>query len=510
MNPNSASRSTQFKVGIFTLLGLLLIGGISVYVNHRPFWWRPCQLVKINVDDATGLKTKSPIRSLGLEIGFLDSVDLKETHVTLAICITAPVQVLPATRAYIRGEGFLGDKFVELKPVKYIGSYPGGKNQEDDEDDSAVPAVAPVATPTQHSKAGPLRIMDWLIPAAHAESLVEENADAADPEPTPSKAPVVRSAQGGGREIPVGENSQDIQALVSKVDGLVGEMTGLTKNLREGISPDELRQTLRQLNKTLENASKTLSPEGGLNQTAQRTLAKLEDAIEQLRDMMTRINKGEGSLGMLLNDPVYAEEIKKALKNVNKILNKVGDFRFQVDIYVQQLNAFSGTRGGGTIAIWPDNTRYYLLGASSDPRGNTTITQTQTVAGSVSTSTTTTQTAENSIRITGMLGKTYLRNRLDFSVGFLYGDGCVSVKTNIGPSDHVEWAYLRDDVYGLQNNGGIADRLSAVVHPIPYFRTIYLSAAMEDFRKVNGHYNFFYGAGVSFDDDDIKLLFTLK
>ena len=33
---------------------------------------------------------------------------------------------------------------------------------------------------------------------------------------------------------------------------------------------------------------------------------------------------------------------------------------------------------------------------------------------------------------------------------------------------------------------------------------------MEDFRKVQGHTNFYYGAGVTFDDEDIKLLFTLK
>src|SRR5262249_6208201 len=85
------------------------------------YWWRPCQLVHIAVEDATGLKTKSPIRSLGLEIGYLNSYELSDSHVDLAICITAPVEVLPATRAYIRGEGFLGDKFVELKPVRYLG-----------------------------------------------------------------------------------------------------------------------------------------------------------------------------------------------------------------------------------------------------------------------------------------------------------------------------------------------------------------------------------------------------
>src|SRR5690606_16195323 len=113
MNPSQASSATKFKVGIFTLVGLFLIGATTVFVNDRPYWWRPCHLVHINVEDATGLKTKSQIRSLGLEIGYLKSVTLSETHVRLGICITAPVEVLPSTRAYIRGEGFLGDKFVE-------------------------------------------------------------------------------------------------------------------------------------------------------------------------------------------------------------------------------------------------------------------------------------------------------------------------------------------------------------------------------------------------------------
>ena len=331
--------------------------------------------------------------------------------------------------------------------------------------------------------------------------------DNPSPAPTPAR---VRHNRQGEREIPVGENAQDIQALVSKVDSLVGEMTGLTKNLREGISPDELRQTLRQLNKTLENASKTLSPEGGLNQTAQRTLAKLEDAIEQLRDIMTRINRGEGSVGMLLNDPTYAEEIKKALHNLNKLLNKVGDFRFVLDIHIQQLNAYSGTRGGGSLAIWPTTSHYYLLGLDSDPRGTTTITQTYTTAGNVTTSTYSVATQANSLRLTGMVGKTLLQGRLDFSVGFLYGDGTGSVKANFGPADRIEMFSLRDDIYGLQNNGGIANRVSAIAHVIPFFPNLYLTAAMEDFRKVNGLFNFYYGGGISFDDEDIKLLFTLK
>jgi phospholipid/cholesterol/gamma-HCH transport system substrate-binding protein len=487
MNPAHATKTTQFKVGAFTLLGLLMIGIISVYVNDRPFWWRPCQLVRISVEDATGLKTKSPIRSLGLEIGFLRSVDLTETHVSLGICITAPIEILPTTRAYIRGEGFLGDKFVELKPVRYIG------------------AQVQDASPTSSSHT----MLDFnLISSAYA----------ADPTPGASpevnvggaeNATVVRNA-GGGREIPVGENSQDIQQLVNRVDGLVNEMTGLTQNLRQGINPEELRETMRQLNKTLENASKTLSPEGGLNQTAQRTLSKLEDAIEQLRDMMTRVNRGEGSIGMILNDPSYAEQIHEALDNLNHLLNKANHIRLVLDMGAEELVAYGGGRGFFRLGIWPNSDRYYLLGISVDPRGSTVITNTTTTAGGLSTSTSTTQNTQNALLFTAMLGKTFFLGRLDLSAGVLHGDGTASLMTNLGPTGHIEKFMIRDDLYSLPNNAGVADRLTFQVHPISYFENVYVKAGMEDFREVNGKADYLYGVGVQFDDEDFKFLLSLK
>src|SRR6185436_4694493 len=122
---------------------------------------------------------------------------------------------------------------------------------------------------------------------------------------------------------------------------------------KQAINPEQLRDTMKQLNRTLENASKTLAPEGGLNRTAQRTLAKLEDSIEQLRDMMTRVNKGEGSIGMLVNDPSYAEEIRRAIRNVNKLLSKVGDVRFVVDLGGGLMPAYGGGRGYFNLGIWP-------------------------------------------------------------------------------------------------------------------------------------------------------------
>lgn len=456
MNSAQSPLSTRIKVGIFSLLGLALIGVSTVVVNDKPFWLNACQLVHINVEDGTGLRAKSGVRSLGIEIGYLKTVELTETFVRLGICITAPVEVMPDTRAYIRGEGFLGDKFVELKPVKYVGGSSSAK---------------PLGT----------KLWDLAFPSAYAEE-----------EP--------------GKQIPVGKGSgQDMQQMMQRVDTLVNEMTGLTTNLKTAINPEELRQTMRQLNKTLENASRALAPEGGLNQTAQRSLAKLEDAIGQLRDIIARVNRGEGSVGMVLNDPVYAEEMRLAIRNINQLLSRVGGIRFVADLGGETHPAYDGGRGWFKLQIYPEEDRYYLIGGAVDPRGRLSIVDTTTEVGGQATTVRTTQVEQGGLTITAMLGKIFLR-RLDLSAGVLNGDGAASVALRLWIHGREDMLVARADVYSRGQGQPFNVRLSGRVK-LPL--NVYLTGGFESLRKVNGRTAYFYGAGVSFDDQDIKMLFAL-
>lgn len=494
MNTTQSSFATRFKVGIFTLAAFILIVVVTLAINDKPYWWRPCQLVQISVEDATGLKTKSSIRSLGIEIGYLKSVNLSETHVILGICITAPVEVLPTTKAYLRSEGFLGDKFVELKPVKYLEGSHLDSDKPDREKGSREGEEAPRFLQTG-------KLESWLN-RVRLEFVVFREALAEEENP-PKEG---KRETKGGREIPVSGESQDVQHLVGRVDDLVSQMTGLADNLKQAINPEDLRRTMKQLNQTLENASKTLSPDGGLNQTAQRTLAKLEDAIEQLRDQLTRVNKGEGSVGMLLNDPTYAEEIRQAIRNINHLLNKVSDVKFVVNLGGELMTGYNGGRGWFNLAIWPNKERYYLLGISSDSRGQISNMTVVTTAGGITTTTQTQTTNQTSLLFTGMLGKIFF-DRFDGAVGVLYNDAAASLSIRLGPTGAEERIQLKNDVYVRNSASGINDRITLIAMPHP---NVYLVGGIESFSSHNGQTPLIFGGGITFTDEDIKLLFALK
>lgn len=474
MNINDANLGMRIKVGVFTILGVLLIGAITVFVNDRPFWWRGCNLVHINVPDATGIKTKSPVRSLGIQIGYLKSIGLTEEYVRLGICITAPVEILENTKAYIRGEGFLGDKFLELKPVHYLGEQ---KNIRNDLFPKEIKVVS--------------SLFDFFIPSASAEE-----AQAAPT--TPAK-----------KDIPLENSGKGAQQLIGEVNTLVGELTDLTKEIKGA----KLQETISQLNKTLQSAEKTLSSDGGLTSTAQRTLQKLEDAISQLRDVVSRVNEGKGSVGKLLNDPIYAEEILSAIRNINSLLGKVSGMRFLVNVGADYINAYSGARSWFQVGIYPTYDRYYLLGITVDPRGKLTTVTTATTVGSTTSTSETTQIEQGGILLTGMLGKVFWR-RLDLALGVLHGDGAVSASVYFGSFGEEERLQLRNDVYYRSNINANAKlihfRTRAIWFPSqsPYLRSLYVSAGVETFRKVNNKFAYSVGAGLSFDDQDIKMLFS--
>ena len=532
-NPSDAGMSTKLRVGIFAFLGIVLLGAVTVFVNDRPFWWRPCNLVHINVEDATGLKIKSPVKSLGLQIGYLKGVELSETRVRLAICVTAPVELLPETRAYLRADGFLGDKFVELKPVRYLGEAvenEGKKGAVDSAPESSgkssgrstgsvqqgSPALEdnsdelPFQKSIREGQGARIPLKEVGVPHAALWLLEQMVPDARAQEERP--AGVTRRS---GREIPVGEQSQDVQHLVSQVDSLVGEMTSLTNNLKQTFNPGELRDTIQKLNKTLENASKTLSPEGGLNTTAQRTLAKLEDAIEQLRDIMSRVNRGEGSVGMLLNDPVYAQEIREAIRNINRLLGRAGGFRFNINIGSQSISAYEGSRGFFQLSLYPEPSRYYLLGVALDPRGSRTVTTTTTEVAGVATTEVETKLikgAGGSLQITGMIGKVFAK-RLDLSVGAWSGDGTATAAIRLGLNGAEEMLVLRNDLYSNHaSDSGLDYRGTILFRPLYHsrvFNSVTLQAGVEALTRVNGTLPVFFGANLAFDDDDIKMLLAL-
>ena len=137
---------------------------------------------------------------------------------------------------------------------------------------------------------------------------------------------------------------------------------------------------------------------------------------------------------------------------------------------------------------------------------------TTTTVGTQSTTVSSTQVTKGGFGLTGQIGKVFFQ-RYDLSLGMLYGDGAARLKINLGPKENLSMVQWQSDLYfrGASTNGNWtvqADvRTYLIYQPISIF---YVSAGVEGFRQAGGSFQYLAGAGIRFDDEDIKLLLSLK
>ncbi|RYZ93702.1 MAG: MCE family protein [Proteobacteria bacterium] len=240
----------NLRIGIFTAVGIVLVVGFSVYVNDHPFWYRPCNEVKIHVDDATGLRRKSPVKTLGLDIGYINEVNLDGDRVMVHVCVTGRVKLSPDTRAYIRSSGFLGDKFLELKPVDRSDGMPASDAgspattaTDSSTDTSSDAERAPQSvTPERSSQSKTVlgRIIGFLLDSIGAKAFAADD-----------KTPTLNASR-----------EAELQDTMKKVGKLVDQLALMVGDLREVTNQKEFKETIINLNQAMKNLETLLRPSG--------------------------------------------------------------------------------------------------------------------------------------------------------------------------------------------------------------------------------------------------------
>lgn len=504
------------RIGIFAALGVAMIIGFSVYVNDHPFWYRPCDPVNIHVDDATGLRRKSPVKTLGLDIGYISEVRLDEEKVLVKVCVTGPVKLTPETRAFIRSNGFLGDKFLELKPVERVGDLgeptpppaapspippaqeekPSGAAEDQIKNSYSAPVLLPdaiqktsgqeVIWPWEKESPKPAQIVGRT--AALFLSFLVPEARAADKPPT--------ATLNASREA-------ELQDTVKKVGKLIDQLTLMVGDLREVTQQKEFKETVINLNSAMKHLEELLRPNGKVMKNVDAAMESLKNTMADAEKAMKKVSDGEGTLGKIINDPALYEELKSAIKSVNLLLGKAGSLKTYVDISAVNIPAYKGSRANFTLMIAPNPTRYYLIGLTNDPRGRDRKTVTTTsVDGSTPSVETKTVNEEKGLRITAMFGKKF--GHLDLRAGLMEDYGAVSA--GYWFDENMKYG-VRIDAYSLGKGQDYTGRFTARAEIFP---SVYVTGGLDTVQKYHGKTTGFFGAGLFFDDDDIKYLFAFR
>ena len=111
--------STTFRVGVFVVLALLFLSIGIFLIGDKDFLFSPTYRLKADFENVGGLNNGADVRVGGIHQGTVKEIDLPsqpDGKVTVVMNLRSPTHniIKKDSRASIKTEGLLGDKYVEI------------------------------------------------------------------------------------------------------------------------------------------------------------------------------------------------------------------------------------------------------------------------------------------------------------------------------------------------------------------------------------------------------------
>lgn len=486
----------EIKVGLFVLAGIIILTYMSVKVGKFDFGRKKGYEIFAYFDNASGLNIDVPVEIAGIEVGRVKDIGLERRKAKITMRIAPDTSIPSDSKAFIRTKGILGDKFIQIIPGKP--ESPPIKDGERIVDtytptdiDQLINTIGEVALDIRKVS----RSLGNVLGGKEGEDKMRQILDNI----TTSTASLNRIIE---------DNEKRISSLLINFSEFSKDIKDVSNANKEYINRIviDIKETTTQLKEAVEAfsmiAKKIERGEGTLGRLIHdtTTIEDLNETLASLKRVSEKIDAGKGTIGKLINDEKMAEDLGETVTGIRDYFARMDAFRFDVDFHGEHLTRNNETKYYLNLKIQPKADKYYLLGIVSDPSGVETVTDT-----------TITETPGGT-RTVHQVKRERDKLKFNFQIAKRYYDlvlrgGIIESTGGIG-LDY----YLFDDRFKLSleafdfNIDREAHLKSAV--DFTFFKYLYLTAGFDDFLNDEGDSSFFIGAGLRFEDDDIKYLLT--
>lgn len=109
----------QIKVGIFLLIGLVLLGALTILFSRSAPFYKDYYELRLISGNVGGIKAGAKVLMRGVPVGYVKSTELNPggQDVTIILKIEAERELYSDARFELEQAGFLGDQFVSIYPA---------------------------------------------------------------------------------------------------------------------------------------------------------------------------------------------------------------------------------------------------------------------------------------------------------------------------------------------------------------------------------------------------------
>jgi phospholipid/cholesterol/gamma-HCH transport system substrate-binding protein len=110
-----ATRTTQFIVGIFAILGIVALAILSISLGKISLFPPPGYTLYASFDNISGLKVGDQVQLAGVQVGKVVDIGIKDYRARVALRLNQGVQIDDEAIAAIKTSGIIGDKYVSIQ-----------------------------------------------------------------------------------------------------------------------------------------------------------------------------------------------------------------------------------------------------------------------------------------------------------------------------------------------------------------------------------------------------------
>jgi phospholipid/cholesterol/gamma-HCH transport system substrate-binding protein len=290
---------SELKTGALTVVALLITGAtIFTLTGSRGFFWQRYSL-KTRFDNVAGLKTGSPVRVAGFEVGMVTALEFsgEKIDVTFEVNKEQRNRITTGSTAKLGSISLLGESAVDITPSTAGTPIPDG----------------------------------GLVPSGKAASQISDVTDQ-ESQGLDQLTKLIQDARGGKGTLGKLLTDDQLYAELTRFVSTAGEVTRgmqqgqgtLGKLLKDPKAAQSLEASLKNLEVMTQQIN---SGEGSIGRLLKdETFARsLTDTTTGLRDLTGKLNRGEGTAGKLITDPALFNRLNAVSERFEMLLARLNE-----------------------------------------------------------------------------------------------------------------------------------------------------------------------------------------
>jgi phospholipid/cholesterol/gamma-HCH transport system substrate-binding protein len=461
-----AKLSAEAKVGLLVIAGAVILLYMTFAVGKYQFGEPKGYLLQATFDSVAGLDVKASVRMAGVKIGTVEKVDLEDSRARVTMRIDQDVHIPRGTEAMIKTLGLLGEKYVEFVPVKT------GKPEQ--------------AAPGGSAYYGPGERVQATVSPSDVDKLINQLSAISDD---------VKQITGSLRQVLGTEQGE------RSMEDMLHDLRETTANIKDFSSTlrsdgSELVMRLNELvaslngvvNDNRDNLKVTMENVREASKSAELALVSIENAAR-------KIDRGEGTIGKLVNNDSMYNNIDSAAKGLTDYVSRIERMKTIVGFRSEYM--FPNSKSYATLELKPRPDTYYILELTSDPFGSYTRTETSTTPPG---GTVVTETYEDKFKFSVEFAKRY--GNLALRLGLIESTGGIGADY-YAFDDRIKFS-LDSWNYNSKEPGNENTHLKATAS-YSLSKVLFVDAGYDNFLN-SKRKSAFVGLGLRFDDEDLKYI----